>query len=270
MFWKYFSFVKPLTDSNARGWLTGLPIAHRGLHDIDKGIPENSMKAFEQACQAGVAIELDLQTTEDGEIVVFHDLHLRRLTGVDKKITGCTWEELSTCRLQNTDQFIPKLADVLRLVNGRVPLLIEIKSARCSGRTEQEIWNLLRPYKGLYAVQSFNPFSIGWFARHAPEVVRGQLSCRYTQDIILSWSRRMLANRFLFFFRSKPNFIAYEVNSLPSRRIDNMRKKGMTVLAWTVQTKNEFLSCLPYADNVIFENLNVDDLSGLSRSVSSL
>ncbi|MDP4195357.1 MAG: glycerophosphodiester phosphodiesterase family protein, partial [Bacteroidota bacterium] len=156
-------------------WLLDTPIAHRGLFDNVK-IPENSLTSFQAAVDSGFPIELDVRILSDGHLVVFHDHALARMTGLKGSILKMTLKELKTIKLLDTDQGIPLLSDVLKLVNGKVPLLLEIKTRKNIGWLELKLLNMLSKYKGEYAIESFNPWSIKWFRDNAPEITRGQLS----------------------------------------------------------------------------------------------
>ena len=158
------------------------PIAHRGLWDMDKGIPENSIPSFEKAIEKKYPIELDVHLLEDGKVVVFHDDDLSRMTGVKKKIKDCTYEEIEKLRLKGTQYKIPLLSDVLDLVDGRVALLIELKYDRKVGETEAALMQVLRGYRGMYAIQNFSPRSLIWFKKNYPEVPRGQLASNFSKE----------------------------------------------------------------------------------------
>ena len=155
-------------------WLVETPIAHRGLHD--KTSPENSLSAFKKAIEKGYAIELDVHQISDGTIVVFHDESLSRMTGNDGYLKFLTKNDLPMLFLNGTKETIPTLEQTLSLINGEVPVLVEIKNTGKVGSLEQAVIDILKKYKGQYAVQSFNPYSLGYFYQHAPEITRGQLS----------------------------------------------------------------------------------------------
>ena len=154
------------------------PIAHRGLHGGDT--PENSMLAFEKAVDKGYNIELDVHITTDGVVVVFHDDTLTRVCGVDKNIADCTKAELDTYTLANTSLRIPTLAEVLDMVNGRVEVLVEIKSTDPKvGRLESATHDVIKNYDNI-SIQSFNPMSVKWYKDNAPSIPRGLLAtCVY-------------------------------------------------------------------------------------------
>lgn len=151
-----------------------VPYAHRGLYGLD--VPENSLMAFAAAVDAGYGIELDLQLSRDGEVMVFHDYNLDRMTGKNMLLTDLDAKELRELRLGETDQQIPFLREVLSLVDGKVPLLIELKGESVTDmRLCAAAEKILRTYKGTWCVESFNPMQIRWWKKHRPDVVRGQL-----------------------------------------------------------------------------------------------
>lgn len=157
-------------------FLSSALIAHRGYHNIQKGIPENSMLAFKEAIENNLIIELDVHILKDGNVAVFHDDNLMRMTGINKNIKDMNYNELKKIRLQETNQTIPLLVDVLKLIDGQVPLIIETKYDAKYGVLEKEVIKILQQYNGMFAVKSFNPFSVMYFKRKFPEAIRGQLA----------------------------------------------------------------------------------------------
>jgi len=234
----------------APDWLTQRPIAHRGLHG--EGVPENSLPAFEAAAKAGLPVELDVHRTSDGAVVVFHDLSLSRMCGMDRKITECTYAELSKFRLQGTDERIPLLAEALEVCLGRSGVLLEIKAEDKPGGLEAAVWEVLKGYGGDYAVQAFNPFSIAWFKDNQPQVARGQLASSYKGERLAAY-KKFLLSRLFFNRRTQPHFVAYHCADLPNKYTARARKKGLKLLAWTVRTADEAERLKPIADNIIFE-----------------
>jgi len=225
-------------------------VAHRGLHTQDKSVPENSMAAFEAACQAGYGIELDVQLTKDGQVVVFHDDDLKRVCGIDARVDSKTLEELEEYRLYDTEQGIPLFAEVLALVAGRSPLIVELKTA---GPNNEELcektYELLAGYTGEYCIESFDPRIVGWFKKNAPEIVRGQLVCPasgYGENTGILQSH-LMANCLLNFL-GRPHFIAYKVGELaPMNKL--AIAMGAKAVCWTSR-------CLGHEegnDTVIFE-----------------
>ncbi len=231
-------------------WLVLQPIAHRGLHD--NKIPENSMTAFAKAIEAGHPIELDVQIISDGTIVVFHDTTLSRLTDNDGYLKFLNKEDLKYLSLKGSDEKIPTFKEVLEFVNGRVPLLIEVKNEGKVGDLEKGVVELLQDYNGEFAVQSFNPYVLEYFYKHAPEIPRGQLSS-YFRDVKLSLVKKFALKRMLLNKNvSHPDFISYEAKRLPNRF--TRKFKGLPLLAWTVRSESEYLKVVKYCDNVIFED----------------
>ena len=230
-------------------WLVEQPIAHRGLHNTT--VPENSLGAFEKAIEAGYAIELDVQLISDGTIVVFHDDNLSRLTDNDGYLKILTKEDLKYLSLLDSDEKIPTLQETLNFVDGRVPLLIEIKNDGKVGDLEKGVLELLANYQGKFAIQSFNPYVLEYFYKHAPEIPRGQLSS-YFRDTKLSVMKKFALKRMLLNNKiSHPDFISYEAKRLPNRF--TKKYKELPLLAWTVRSESEYLKVVKYCDNIIFE-----------------
>lgn len=231
-----------------KSWLVEDYIAHRGIHDKD--IPENSIPAFEKAIKAGYPIEFDVQLLEDKTVVVFHDATLSRMTNKDGYIKNLTKEDLENLYLAGTEYKIPTLEEVLKLVNGKTPLLIEIKNSGKVGELETEVYKLLKNYKGEYAIQSFNPYVLNWFKENAPNVIRGQLSGSFKGEA-LSWFKKFALKNLFLNKISCPHFISYESKALPSLRLKRFKK--LPLIAWTVRTQEEYLRVIKHCDNIIFE-----------------
>lgn len=235
--------------------LTGWDYAHRGLHDNEHGIPENSMAAFQRAVDKGYGIELDVHLTADNRLVVFHDDTLTRMCGINKKISGFLYSYLQQLRLLGTGEGIPLFKDVLALVDGKVPLIIELK---VDGSNQNLlcplVWQLLSGYKGSYCIESFHPFVLQWFKRHQPQVVRGQLSCNFFKenphcDIVLFLMSNLMTN-----FFTHPDFIAYKYLDLKNPAVIYNRKlfRIMTVV-WTIPGKPTYDRFKGKVDAMIFE-----------------
>jgi glycerophosphoryl diester phosphodiesterase len=219
-------------------WLTGKPITHRGLFD-NVTIPENSIAAFELAVKSGYPIELDLQFLNDGHIAVFHDSSLLRMTGVNSSICSKSKDEFKTYRLLETDQLIPLLEEVLECVNGKVPLILEIKNPLFPARFEFAILKLLKNYKGDYAVESFNPLTVLLMRLIANKVLRGQLS-------------RSLFRAILYGKITHPHFLAVDIRKLKYDRKKHVGGK-IPVIGYTAKSEEEFIKAMTICDNVIFE-----------------
>jgi glycerophosphoryl diester phosphodiesterase len=164
-------------------------------------------------------------------------------------------------RLGNTDEGIPTLEQVLALVDGRAPILFEIKNYGLACNLEKAFYSVMRHYHGKYAVQSFSPYSLRWFRRHAPHVPRGQLACDYKHACVEgSVFFRLLVNLILYpikrletNFMSRPHFISCEFHRLQAELLKHLRRKGASVLAWTIRNNEQFASAQPFIDSVIFE-----------------
>lgn len=230
-------------------WLVETPIAHRGLHD--KTHPENSISAFGKAIEAGYAIELDVQLIADGTVVVFHDESLSRLTDNDGYIKFLNESDLEILKLSGSKEKIPTLKEVLAFVDGKVPLLIEIKNSSKVGELEKNTLELLKDYQGEYAIQSFNPYVLEYFYKHAPEVPRGQLAGYFKGEKLSFFKKYALKRMMLNQKVSHPDFISYEARHLPNRFV--RKYKTLPLLAWTVKNQSEYMKVVKYCDNIIFE-----------------
>ena len=234
--------------------------AHRGLFSPKEGVPENSMPAFERAVNCGYPIELDVQVTKDTQIVVFHDYTLGRMCGIDLPLEEKTYEELQTLSLQNTGEKIPLFSDVLKMVNGRVPLLIEIKLHSFHTYPCALVDKLLEGYQGSYCVESFNSLALFWYRRHRPDVVRGQLSSNLTQPVaeggyVLSF----LVKHLLINCIGRPDFIAYcykDSRNLSFSLVHRFCKAP--VFAWTLRSPEAFEKYRKRFDSIIFDSFLPD------------
>lgn len=228
-------------------WITDKPIAHRGLHN--KIYPENSMAAFNNAIKNGYPIELDVNFTKDMNVVVIHDSNLERLTGVSKKVKDVTYNELKNLKILNTEQSIPLFKDVLRLVDGKVPILIEIKGCENISALCCEVNNILQGYKGDYAIQSFDSSVITWYSKNVPEVKKGILINDINDEGSLKSYKKIISNTY-----DKADFISININSLEDKRIQDLRKTGYPIISWTIQSEDKKLKAKNYSDNYIFDN----------------
>ncbi len=229
--------------------------AHRGLYDNLGEAPENSMEAFRRAVDAGYGFELDVQMTKDGIPVIFHDSTLERMCGVKKELGDCTYEELQQFTLAGSGERIPKLEDMLRMVGGRVPLIVEIKSEKKDVSFCAVIDRMLRDYQGEYCIESFNPLVLMWYRKHHNSVVRGQLASNFRMDgnhknVIHFFMTHLLLN-----FLTGPDFIAYnhQFKEEPGRRICRALY-GHPAVAWTIRSREELEKMSKEFDVFIFEN----------------
>lgn len=235
-------------NSNRSNWYSKYKIAHRGLHDQNN--PENSMGAFENACIHSVAIELDVRCTRNGTVICFHDSNLRRMCNVDIDVQDLLDEDLDKYTLLDSQYHIPTLKEVLAKIDGRTPLMIEIKPTNKKEHLEEKVYELIKNYRGDIAIKSFNPLVVTWFKKHAPEIPRGMLSCMFS-EAHMPFVYKVLLKRLFFFRWAKPDFISYSIKDLPSKYLKN---RNVPILAWVVTNSDMEKTALTLADNVIFEN----------------
>ena len=203
-------------------WLVETPIAHRGLHD--KQTPENSIASFKKAIANGYAIELDVRMLSDGTIIVFHDDSLARLTGNDGYVKFLKKSDLDMLTLEDSQEKIPTLQEVLDAVDGKAPILIEVKNDGKVGEFENKLIEILKKYKGQFAIQSFNPYVLGHFYKFAPEFPRGQLA-GYLKHHKMPFFHKFALKRMMLNKRvSHPDFISYEAKTLPNRFVRKYKK----------------------------------------------
>lgn len=236
------------------------PFAHRGLHDIKAGRAENSYRSFAAAIAAGYGIELDLQLSRDGVPMVFHDYDLGRLTAVKGAVAQHTAKELRAIPLLHDGEGIPTLAEVLALVRGRVPLLVEIKDQ--DGRMGSKIGpmgadaaHVLRSYYGPLAVMSFNPHAIAEMHHLLPNVPRGIVTDPYTAADwpTLPQKRREELSAISDYARTGSCFVSHNVADLAAPRIAALKQGGAAILCWTVKSKETEDRARKIADNITFE-----------------
>ncbi len=236
-------------------WLTETPIAHRGLHDRARGVPENSLVAFEAAIAKGYAIELDVRRTADCVPVVLHDHLLEEKTDQSGAVVETDAAGVAAARLAGSNERVPTLAAVLEAVAGRTPLLVEIKNFRDAlGPLEDRVAALLRAYDGAFAVQSFNPRVLEWFQEHMPDAPRGQVTTEYSHwRDTLSEEERAELPRLVRAGVGKPAFFAHDVRFLPHPLAKLARRRGLPLLMWTVRSEEDRYRARIYGDNIIFE-----------------
>ena len=238
--------MKNIFDS----WITTTPIAHRGLHDDNK--PENSLSAFKNAIEHGYAIEIDLQMTKDNKLIVFHDDTLDRMTNSNGKVSEKTLAEIKQLTLKNSQEKIPTFDEFLSFVNGKTPVLIEVKDHKKIGVAEEIIAKSLEGYNGQFAIQAFNPMIIKWFKQHT-SFCAGILSCFFC-DVRLAWYKKMLLKNLYLLKNVKADFVSYEATAgFYFKKLQRLKGK-IPILFWTVRSKEEMKKFTSVCDNVIFEN----------------
>lgn len=301
--------------------------AHRGLHDAGSGLtaqyaaesgeyvalarrmamkagygtpecvgpiaPENSLASFAAACEAGFGIELDIQLTMDGQVVVAHDADLMRVAGDPRRIADLTYDELTRIPLYPVPsrpgcaiaeplpnaveapalvvtpsrppmgyyQHVPLFSDVLKVVGGRVPLIVEYKfegtdwTPRCEELMEKGD-ALLQAYEGAYVVESFHPMAMRWYREHRPEVCRGQLAeaMPLGRVDVFDWAAGLL----VFNWLSRPDFVAFDWHGGGSPQVRLTRAMGAVPVSWTVRSRDEVAECDAWFDHHIFESFVPD------------
>lgn len=235
--------------------LVGRLYAHRGLHDNAGDAPENSLRAFKKAVDAGFGIELDVQLTKDRIPVVFHDFTLERVCGVEGKLSRRTWQELQELSLCGTDQKIPKLEEVLELIDGKVPLIVELKIESADVSLCPAVDRLLSRYRGMYCIESFNPLGVLWYRRNRRRVVRGQLSDAFYREGEYKGLLYFLLQNLMFNWLGRPDFIAYnhKYPGMLSRSLCRSLYHGKAA-AWTIKSQEELETAKKYFDIYIFDS----------------
>ena len=229
----------------------GIFYAHRGLYDNQRGIPENSLSAFRAAAEKGYGVELDVQLSSDGAVVVFHDDTLDRVCGVHGNVADYSLKELQRMKLLDTEEAMPLFTDVLDVLSrGAGPLIVELKAGKRNNELCEKTRKLLRAWPGVYCVESFDPSIVNWFRKNAPDIIRGQLSMpaeHYAAGVNLLLKRLLAGCRFSFI--NKPDFIAYRIGPRPARVL-RKREKGVLLIAWT---SHDYAKDAKENDGVIFE-----------------
>lgn len=250
----YLYLVAPrMINKPDRSKLMGVHYAHRGLFDNETEAPENSLNAMRKAVKAGYGIEFDIQLSKDNIPMVFHDASLKRMCGVDGKIWDYTLEELQKMKLANSNQTIPTLEQVLEVVSGKVPLIIEYKMDRVDTKVCELGNAILEKYEGPYCMESFHPFAVKWYREHRPDVIRGQLSQDFSKTDykgIQYWAMTHLLLNFL----TRPDFIAYNHKDAGkfSRRLCG--ELGALSVAWTIKSREQYEEAKPYFELFIFDS----------------
>ncbi len=250
----FLFLIKPRRRRESLDFYKGFKYAHRGLHG--GGRVENSMSAFKAAVDAGFGIELDVRLSSDGTIVVFHDDTLLRVCGIDERVRDKSCEELSKIKLGESEDTVPTFSEVLSLVSGKVPLLVEIKADASDSETAYAVCEALSEYTGPYIIESFNPLALKTVRDMMPDIHRGQLSMDYRKDPKFRTLTHTLLNLFVLNFLAKPDFIAFshtDCDHFVFRLINKLYRPAM--FAWTVKSPEDEKKCLDgIFDTVIFED----------------
>lgn len=236
--------------------LTGWHYAHRGYYSKNQTIPENSIPGFARAVEMKFGVELDVHLTRDGKLAVLHDENLKRMCGADVNLSSLNSTQLGNYRLKGTENTIPLFADVLKVISGKVPMVIEVKPYGGNIATLcKRLCFELEGYKGTYCVESFDPRALMWFKKYRPEIVRGQLAMRPggygkgVNPLVAFAASNLLAN-----FLTKPDFVAYCVEDRKnwSFRLCKLFYK-VQEFAWTIRTPEQAAEVQKTGGLIIFE-----------------
>ncbi len=251
----WLALIMPARSKKAqRAPFCGRMFAHRGLFSEDQQVPENSLAAFRAAVEAGYGVELDVQLTRDRQVVVFHDDNLLRACGIDARVDAFEYDQLKEFSLFGTSECIPLFSEVLETIDGKIPIIVELKSGGDWKTLCPKTRELLLNYKGDYCVESFHPLLVRWFYLNAPQILRGQLSeaARYSKKglpLYQAWlMSRLLTNAF-----AHPQFIAYRVGPkcLSVRLCETL---GAMRVAWTARPGDDHAKLASGNDAIIFEH----------------
>lgn len=234
-------------------WLQNNLIAHRGLYTKDQSIPENSIASFKHAMDKGYSIELDINVLKDGTVLAFHDFTFKRVCNDSRELKDVTYEECKNFTLFKTNEKIPTFNQVLELVKGKVPLLIELKPHGDVILLCESFMKSMKNYQGDWAVFSFHPKVVSWFKKHYPQVIRGQISEYFKDDknmnkITKYMMKTMFLNRF-----TKPDFVSYGIYDMPNKYLDRLMKKGITVISYAARSQKDFDFVKSHYHNTVFE-----------------
>lgn len=251
-----------MRETSDTGWLIARPIAHRGYHDAASGRIENTLPAFEAAIARNFAIECDVRETSDGQVVVFHDDTLARLTETPGEVAGLSLAEVRAARFRGSDAHVPTLDEALDLVDGRVPLFVELKTGVAnSERLARAVAAALATYEGQVAVMSFTPEALTATRTYAPQLVRGMIVDGFSRSDYPQLSplarfalRHLFAAPFVL-----PRFVACAVECLPaSAPLALHHFFELPLLTWTIRNPSERKLARVWADQIIFEGFDPD------------
>lgn len=245
------------------------PLAHRTLHDVSDGRPENSLAGARAAVEAGFGIEIDVQLTADDQALVFHDYDLERLTGAKGYVRTKTKAEMAAIPLKGSDATAPVLSDFLNLIDGQVPVLIELKDqdgalGATPSSLEEAVCDCLKTYKGQVAVMSFNPHMVARCKELAPDIPRGIVTDPFIEEdwpFVPAERRAQLATIHRF-DEVGASFISHNVSDLRSKYVQRIKSKGHPILCWTVKSAASEAEARKIADNITFEQY-IPDLKGV-------
>ncbi|XFA98295.1 glycerophosphodiester phosphodiesterase family protein [Candidatus Izemoplasma sp. B36] len=234
-------------------WIKEMYIAHRGLHSKDQSIPENSIPAFKFAVKKNYGIEMDINVLKDGTVIVFHDYNLKRLVGKDINLGELNYNDIKDFKILNTNEKIPTLKEVLDLVDGKVPLLIELKPLGDNMLLCEKFYETIRTYKGKYGIHSFSPNIVRWFKKNHPDIIRGQITEYFRDNPNMKKISKYLMKSMFFNRFTKPDFVNYGIKDLPNKYCDKAYKKGLCIISYASRNQEEFDMVKKHYDNSVFE-----------------
>lgn len=228
--------------------------AHRGLHDGNQLIPENSLLAFQKAIDSGYGIELDVQLTKDRQVVVFHDESLARICNMPGHVRDYTFQELQLMHLKDSNEKIPLFSQVLALVGGRTPIIVELKIHEKSNIVCALVNQQLIAYNGPYCIESFNPFALKWYRKNRKDIFRGQLSTNFSKSEDPFHLSYFLIQHLLLNCIGRPDFIAYghQYTHNISRNLVTKWFQATSV-CWTIRNQEQFEDAKKSFEYYIFE-----------------
>ena len=251
-----FFIVPRRAGKEQRAPFSGLMAAHRGLYEKDQSVPENSLEAFSRAANAGYGVELDVQLSKDGQVVVFHDDTVDRMTDRKGRVDSFTLSELQAMPLKGTGHRVPLFTDVMAVLDGKSPTIVELKSTPNYDELCKKTLAILRTLKGPYCVESFDPRIVRWFYKNAPDLVRGQLTEAYSywrkEGHLPVW-RCFMMHTLCVNFLTHPQFIAFGRGHRPLCMLLG-RKLGAKTVFWTERPDSDHETLAKRYDCRIFEH----------------
>jgi len=254
LFFAYFLMVRINSDRVRRLPFMRIPAAHRGLYTKDQSVPENSLAAFRLAVEHGYAIELDVQCSKDLEVFVFHDSTLQRMCNRPEHLEELDAETLHPLKLGSTEEKIPTFRETLALIDGKVPLWIEIKTTSRRQETVDQLMKLLKEYKGTYSICSFDPLILVELRRRYPSVIRGIIVESFTPAKSRPGYVRFILYFSLLNFASKPDYQSFDVGQRHNPTYMFNRLLGALSVFWVVRSCDQEKNVRPSCDNIIFES----------------
>ncbi|MFG2631972.1 glycerophosphodiester phosphodiesterase family protein [Streptomyces sp. NPDC048473] len=233
-------------------WLLSAPIAHRGLFDPALGVPENSLPAFRRAVERGIPVELDVQLTHDGTLVVVHDATLERMTGTTLHVSQVRRVDLGRLRLGDSGEPVPTLEQALEVIDGRIPVVVDVRrwGSELSPRLERAVAAGIQDYRGPVALQSFDPLAVYRLRRLINDRPVGQISGTLRSA---GWAAALIGRTMVTNLVTSPDFIAYELEMLPSPYTTFWQRRGIPLLAWTVTSAETEARAARVAENFYFD-----------------